>query len=42
MKDELVGKIMRDVAALRQKAYSYLADGNDGNKKAKSIKKNKL
>ena len=39
MKDELVGKIMRDVAALRQKAYSYLTDGNDGNKKAKSIKK---
>ena len=35
MKDEL----MRDVAALRQKQYSYLTDGNDGNKKAKSIKK---
>ena len=35
MKDEL----MRDVAALRQKKYSYLTDGNDGKKKAKSIKK---
>ena len=42
MKDELVGKIMRDVAALRQKSYIYLADGNVWNKKAKTIKKNKI
>ena len=36
MKDELVGKIMKEFAALRAKRYSYLTDEN---KKAKDTKK---
>ena len=35
MKDELGGKIMKELAALRAKTYSYLTDNNYGNKKAK-------
>ena len=36
MKDELVGTIMEELAALRAKKYSYLANEN---KKAKGTKK---
>ena len=45
MKDELGGKIMTEVVALKPKTYSYLMDdGNSDNgthviKKAKGIKK---
>ena len=38
MKDELGEKIMEEFAALRLKAYSYLADDNNENKKAKNKK----
>ena len=38
MKDELGGKIMTDIAALRTKTHSYLTDDNDENKKAKGTK----
>ena len=38
MKGELGGKLTTQFAALRPKAYSYLADGNDKNKKVKDIK----
>ena len=39
MKDELGGKIIKEFAALRAKAYSYLTDNNDKNKKARETKK---
>ena len=38
MKDELVGKIMKEFVGLRAKTYSYLADNNDESKKAKGTK----
>ena len=38
MKDELDGKLMIEVAALRPKTYSYLTDDYDEIKKAKSTK----
>ena len=39
MKDELGGKIMTNVAALRPETYAYLADDNDESKKANGTKK---
>ena len=39
MKDELGGKIMTELAALRPKAYSYLMDDGNSDKKAKGTKK---
>ena len=38
-KDELGGKIMTEVVALRPKAYAYLDDDGNNHKKAKGIKK---
>ena len=39
MRDELDEKIITKFAALRPKAYSYLTDDNDENKKEKRTKK---
>ena len=39
MKDELGGKIMTEIAALRPKTYSYLMDDCNTDKKAKGTKK---
>ena len=39
MKDELQGKIMTELAALRPKTYSYLMDDGNSDKKAKGTKK---
>ena len=39
MKNELGEKVIIEFTALRPKIYSYLIDGGDGNKKAKSLKK---
>ena len=39
MKDELGGKIMTHLAAIRRKTYSYLTDDKDENKKSKGTKK---
>ena len=39
MKDELRGKIMTELVALRPKTYSYLMDNGSENKKAKGTKK---
>ena len=39
MKDELGGNIMTEIAALRQKAYSYSMDDGNSDKKAKGTKK---
>ena len=39
MKDELVGKIITEFAALRPKTYSYLMDDGNSDKKAKGTKK---
>ena len=39
IKDELRGKIIREIAALRPKKYSYLTDDDKNVKKAKGIKK---
>ena len=39
MMDELVGKIMTEVVALRPKAYRYLMDDGGSDKKAKGTKK---
>ena len=41
-KDELGGKIMTEVVALRPKAYAYLDDGGSEHKKAKGTKKRLL
>ena len=41
IKDELYGKIMTELAASRPKAYSYLTDDSDKNKKAKKKKSTK-
>ena len=38
MKNELGREIMKDLAGLRAKTYSYLTDNNDENKKAKGTK----
>ena len=38
MKDELGGQIMKKFVGLRAKAYSYLKDNNDEDKKAKGTK----
>ena len=38
MKNELVGKIMAECAALRTKFYNYLRDDNEENKKQKAQK----
>ena len=35
MKDELDGQVMKEFVGLRAKAYSYLKDNNDEDKKAK-------
>ena len=39
MKDELCKKIMKEFAELRAKAYSYLTENNNKDKKAKDTKK---
>ena len=39
MKDELRGQIMKKFVGLRAKAYSYLKDNNDEDKKEKCAKK---
>ena len=39
MKDELGGKIMKELFGLKTKTYSYLKDNNDDDKKAKGTKK---
>ena len=39
MKDESGGKIMKEFAASTAKTYSYLADKNSQDKKAKETKK---
>ena len=39
MKNELGGKIMTELVALRRKTYSYLMDDGEGDKKAKGTKK---
>ena len=39
MKDELVVNIMKEFVGLRAKAYSYLIDDSNEDKKAKSTKK---
>ena len=39
IKNELSGKIMTKLAALRLKIYSYLIDKCDKNKKAEDIKR---
>ena len=39
MKNELGGKIMREFAALKPRAYSYLMDDGNSDKKAKGTKK---
>ena len=39
MKDELGGKIIKEVVALRPKTWSYLMDDGNEHKKAKGIKK---
>ena len=36
MKDEIVGKVMKEFAALRPKTCNYLTDNNDKDKKAKA------
>ena len=38
-KDELGGKIITELVALREKAYSYLDDADNGHKKSKGTKK---
>ena len=39
MKDELVGKIMTELAAVRPKTYSYLMDDGNSEQKVKKTKK---
>ena len=39
MKDELGGKIMKELSALRPKTYSYLIDDDNSGKKTKGTKK---
>ena len=39
LKDELVGKIMKEFCALRAKTYSYLMEDNSEMKKAKRVKR---
>ena len=39
MKDELGGQIMKEFAGLRAKAYSYLKENTDEDKKARGTKK---
>ena len=39
MKDELGGKIVTELVALRPKAFSYLIDDGNSDKKAKGTKK---
>ena len=39
MKDKLGGQIMKEFAGLRAKAYSYLKDNNDEDKKEKDTQK---
>ena len=39
MKDELSGKIIKEVVGLRAKSYSYLIDDGSKDKKAKGTKK---
>ena len=38
-KDELTGKIMTEIIALRAKTYVFNTDNNKGKKKAKGTKK---
>ena len=42
MRDELGGQIMKKFVVLRAKAYSYLKDNNDEDKKSKWHKKDSL
>ena len=42
MKDELGGKIMKKIFAVRAKTYSYLIDDGSEDKKAKDAKKENL
>ena len=39
LKDELVGKIMKEFCALRAKTYSYIMEDNSEMKKAKRVKR---
>ena len=39
MKNEFGGKIMKEVAALRAKTYSYLPDNNDEDKRKPKTQK---
>ena len=40
MKDELVGKVMKEFVGLKAKAYSYLTDDKNDSKIAKGTKEN--
>ena len=42
MKEELGGKIMKELIGLRARTYSYLVDGGSGDKKAKATNKKNL
>ena len=39
LKDELVGKIMKEFCALRAKTYSYIMEDNSEMRKAKRVKR---
>ena len=40
MKDELAGSVIKEFVGLRSKMHSYITNQNEGDKKAKGVKKN--